>query len=358
MNQMADILAQSALFSDLCGEPLDRFCQCLDLVRYTPGDVIFREGEPGDTMFVIGEGTVSLSKRMGHGAREIARLGPGMHFGDMALISDDPRSAQAIAATEIVAVRVGQAGFEALMSEDPRFARRLLRELTRRLSVINESTTRDVLRAHEALIFSLAKLADSRDPETGAHLYRVRDYCSVLADLLQHHPKYSSVINAAFIEAIYLVSPLHDIGKVAIPDGILLKKGKLTDAEYQIMSTHTTIGAEAIDRVLEYCDFASFQLAKRVILSHHERYDGKGYPQGLAGEGIPIEAQIMAMADIYDALISARVYKAAMSYEDVRNAIGAEAGLHFDPVMTEVMVANIGRFEEVHKKYELGTPGW
>ncbi len=358
MDDMTEILARSALFSDLSGEPLERFCQCLDIVRFAPGDVIFREGDPGDTMFVIGEGTVALSKRMGHGAREIARLGPGMHFGDMALISDDPRSAQATASTEVAAIQVGHAGFEALMAEDPGFARKLLRELTRRLSGINESTTRDVLRAHEALIFSLAKLADSRDPETGAHLYRVRDYCSVLAELLREHPKYSGVINGAFIEAIYLVSPLHDIGKVAIPDGILLKNGKLTAAEYQIMCTHTTIGAEAIDRVLEYCDFASFQLAKRIILSHHERYDGKGYPQGIAGEAIPVEARIMAMADIYDALVSARVYKAAMSYDDVRNAIAAESGLHFDPVMTGVMVANIGRFEEVHKKYELGTPGW
>ena len=358
MRQMVDILAQSGLFSDLSGDPLERFCQCLDLVRYAKGDVIFREGDTGDTMFVIGEGTVALTKRMGHGAREIARLGPGMHFGDMALISDEPRSAQASAATDVAAIRVGHSGFEALMAEDPRFARRLLRELTRRLSGINESTTRDVLRAHEALIFSLAKLADSRDPETGAHLYRVRDYCALLADLLQHHPKYSAVIDDAFIEAIYLVSPLHDIGKVAIPDGVLLKQGKLTAAEYQIMCTHTTIGAEALDRVLEYCDFASFQMARRIIMSHHERYDGKGYPEGLEGEAIPFEARIMTLADIYDALLSARVYKAAMGYDDVRNAIVASAGTHFDPVMTEVMVANIGRFEELHKKYELGTPGW
>ena len=163
------------------------------------------------------------------------------------------------------------------------------------------------------------------------------------------------MITDSFIENIYLVAPLHDIGKVAIPDGILLKNGKLTDAEFEIMSTHTLLGAEAVDTVLEFCDFELFHMAKRVILGHHERFDGLGYPRGVMGEAIPIEARIMSLADIYDALLSERVYKPAFDYHEARNEIKEHSGSRFDPVMVEVMLEHIEKFEDIHRKFSEGT---
>jgi len=147
-------------------------------------------------------------------------------------------------------------------------------------------------------------------------------------------------------------------GKVAIPDGILLKEGRLTEAEFEIMSTHTTIGTEALDGVLEYCDIETFHMARRITLYHHERYDGKGYPHGVRGEDIPLEARIMTLADIYDALLSKRVYKPAYGFEEARDRIAAGAGEFFDPVMTGVMIDHIDQFEALHRKYADGTPDW
>jgi putative two-component system response regulator len=220
----------------------------------------------------------------------------------------------------------------------------------------DESALEQMVTAHQALTFALAKLADSRDPETGGHLYRVREYCVLLAKLLRNHPKYRDHIDDEFIENIYLVAPLHDIGKVAIPDGILLKKGRLTDAEFEIMSKHTTLGAHAVDTVLEFCDFELFRMAKRVILCHHERYDGLGYPRGVSGEDIPLEARIMTLADIYDALLSARVYKPAFSYEEAKTEIREHAGSRFDPDMVEVMLAHMDEFEAIHQRFSDDSP--
>jgi putative two-component system response regulator len=210
--------------------------------------------------------------------------------------------------------------------------------------------------AQQALTFALAKLADSRDPETGAHLYRVRDYCTLLAGLLAEHPKFRDAVTESFIENMYLVAPLHDIGKVAMPDGILLKQGKLTEAEFGIMVTHTSIGADALDTVLQFCNFEVFQMARRVIFCHHERYDGSGYPRGLKGEEIPVEARIMTLADIYDALLSKRVYKPPMGYEEVRERMAGLAGTHLDPDMTKVMIEHMEKFEEIHRNYTEHKP--
>lgn len=354
----SDCLKHCELFSGFEPEALAHIAAQFELARYGKGQTIFSEGDPSDGMYVIGEGEVAVVKEIGLGDRELVRLGAGAHFGEIALVTKAPRNATLKAVTAVVCARMTEDGFHALMADDPRFAQRILQELSDRFGEIGAMATREVTKAHQALIFSLAKLADSRDPETGAHLYRVRDYCTLLAELLSEAPKFRGVVDEAFIETIYLTSPLHDIGKVAIPDGILLKQGKLTDAEFQIMATHTTIGAEAIDRVLEYCDFEAFHMARRIVLYHHERYDGAGYPHGVKGEDIPIEARIMTLADIYDALLSKRVYKPPYSYKEARERIAQSSGAHFDPVMTQVMIDNMDAFETVHKKYESGTPGW
>lgn len=355
MSDIEAFLHKSALFSSLDDTAIARIAEQSELLHFGDGDVVFNEGDEGDGMYIVGSGEVIGYKKMGESQRELMTLKAGEHFGEMALISAERRTATIRTASNVSCVRIGQDGFNDLMDSEPRFAQRMLHVITNRLKRTDEASTRDILQAHQALIFSLAQLAESRDPETGAHLYRVRDYCTHLSELLADHPKFSETITPCFIESIYLVSPLHDIGKVAIPDGILLKQGKLTEPEFQIMTTHTTVGARSLDTVIDYCDFEMFHMARRIILNHHERFDGKGYPRGTKGEDIPIEARVMSLTDVYDALLSKRVYKPPFTYETARDKIAESAGKRFDPDMTAVMVDNIESFEEIHSRYDQET---
>lgn len=187
------------------------------------------------------------------------------------------------------------------------------------------------LETRDLAIFALAKLAESRDPETGAHLERVRSYSSVLARNLAEQDKFSDQIDAAFIRLIYQTSPLHDIGKVSIPDHVLLKPGRLDDREFEIMKTHSAQGAETLNSALEQYPEAQFlRMARDIAGWHHERYDGAGYPDALAGEQIPLCARIFSVADVYDALVSKRVYKAAFTHDVAQNIIVEGSGTQFD----------------------------
>ncbi|MDA1053372.1 MAG: response regulator [Planctomycetota bacterium] len=202
-------------------------------------------------------------------------------------------------------------------------------------------------------IFALAKLAESRDPETGAHLERVRNYCRALAEFLQTLPNFADVINDEYRDLIYRTSPLHDIGKVAIPDHILLKPGRLTEDEFQVMKTHTLRGAATIESLLDEFPNARFlQIARDIILSHHEKWDGSGYPRGLAGEAIPLCGRIMAVADVYDALTSKRVYKDAFSHDETKSIIVKDAGTHFDPDIVDAFLAVEQKFLEIRSQHE------
>jgi putative two-component system response regulator len=197
-------------------------------------------------------------------------------------------------------------------------------------------------------IFALAKLAESRDPETGAHLERVRSYCRVLARRLQLKPRFRATLDAEYVRLIYDTSPLHDIGKVAIPDAILLKPGKLTPAEFGIMKTHTQRGAETLSAALaEFPHTPFLSMARDIAISHHEKYDGSGYPRGLAGEQIPLCGRIVALADVYDALTSKRVYKDAFDHERAKEIIVAQSGKHFDPHVVEAFLAEEAQFIQI-----------
>lgn len=184
----------------------------------------------------------------------------------------------------------------------------------------------------ESMIFALAKLAESRDPETGAHLERTRQYCKVLAEDLMRNRTVGYEVDAEFVRLMWLTSPLHDIGKVGIPDCVLLKPARLDDREFAIMKSHTTIGAETIQCAIEHAASVPrfLKLAHEIALCHHERWDGGGYPRGLKGEEIPIAARVMAVSDVYDALTSKRVYKNAMTHEVARGILLQGAGTHFD----------------------------
>jgi putative two-component system response regulator len=206
------------------------------------------------------------------------------------------------------------------------------------------------LESRDLIIFSLAKLAESRDPETGAHLERIREYCRILGEYLCNQPGFSDQIDADYVRTLYQTSPLHDIGKVGIPDEVLLKPGKLTHEEFEVMKQHARIGGETLDAALHAHPRAEYlRLARDIAWCHHERFDGKGYPHGLAGEEIPLCARIVAVADVYDALTTKRVYKPAFSHDVARSIILEGRGTQFDPALVDAFLAREDEFIEVRQ---------
>lgn len=207
-------------------------------------------------------------------------------------------------------------------------------------------TTRDVA------IVSLSALAESRDNETGAHILRTQEYVKVLAERLSLSEKYSQTLTPNYIELLYKSAPLHDVGKVGIPDNVLLKPGKLTDEEFDIMKTHPEIGAQALSTAEKQLGSSSFlQVAKEISLTHHEKWNGTGYPNQLIGEDIPLSGRLMALADVYDALISKRVYKPAFSHDKAKNIILEGEGSHFDPEVVQAFLAVEEQFIHIASVY-------
>lgn len=213
------------------------------------------------------------------------------------------------------------------------------------------------LETRDVALFAMAKLAESRDADTGMHVERVREYARLLARQMSTQPKFHDVIDDAFVRLIYETSPLHDIGKVGIPDSILLKPGRLTAEEFGSMKKHTLIGKETLDAALEkYPDAEYLRFARDIVASHHERFDGGGYPFGLANDAIPLCARIVALADVYDALRSKRVYKGAFSHRRARQIILKESGNHFDPDVVDAFLAVEDEFFAVGDKFDDSVP--
>jgi response regulator RpfG family c-di-GMP phosphodiesterase len=349
MLDIIPILSTSELFSGLSKASLERIALRLKPASFARDVVICREGEAGSTMYVICKGNVSVSSDMGWGQRELDRKGPGAVFGEMALITNDARSATVRALEDTECLQLDSADFDSLLDQDPDLAQRIAKIMTRRFSSLVHRTSNELIGAYRALIFALANMTESRDPETGAHLERTRNYCVVLAEELMKCGRYREYIDHQFIDGIYQAAPLHDIGKVAIAD-------RLGPAEFERMKAHTTIGASTMEKVIRQSGADLFGIAQKICLYHHERWDGTGYPEGLSGNAIPVEARIMAIADVYDALLSKRVYKPAMSMADAREWIKQGAGTQFDPDMVAVMLENIGRFEEIYLKFQDEDP--
>jgi putative two-component system response regulator len=203
------------------------------------------------------------------------------------------------------------------------------------------------LESREMTIFALARLVESRDNETGGHLERMREFARILAEDLAEQPEFADEVDGQFINLLYQTTPLHDIGKVAIPDGILRKPGRLTPEEIEVMRTHTTIGAKTLGDVAAMHTSASYlSIARDIALTHHERYDGTGYPYGLAGNDIPLCGRITALADVYDALSSKRAYKPAYSHDEAKRLIVEGSGSHFDPRIVAAFLRCESRFIE------------
>jgi putative two-component system response regulator len=202
-------------------------------------------------------------------------------------------------------------------------------------------------------ILALAALAEVRDVDTGNHLRRTQNYVLALASYLVRHPRFAAELSGGRVQTLFKCAPLHDIGKVGIPDRILLKRGRYTPEEFQIMKAHPGLGRDAIEAMQlaadTHLDF--LVVAKEIIYSHHEKWDGSGYPEGLAGEAIPVSARLMALADVYDALISRRVYKEGMSHEQASAIIQDGRGAHFDPDVVDAFLALGDVFQSIAKRY-------
>lgn len=211
---------------------------------------------------------------------------------------------------------------------------------------------KDIVQAQLGAIFAMSKLAESRDPETGEHLDRMREYCRVLATHMQTTQKYSKHIDTDFIDNIYAASPLHDIGKVGVPDAVLTKPGKLDESEWKIMKTHPTVGAETLREVdRQHPGNAFITTGIEIAEAHHEKWNGTGYPFGLAGEKIPLVARILALGDVYDALTSRRCYKEAFSPEKSREIIINDCDVHFDPDVVDAFLATEDEFTRIREEF-------
>lgn len=212
--------------------------------------------------------------------------------------------------------------------------------------------TKELAMAKEATIQSLAFLAEFRDVETGSHIQRTKLFVKIIADRLSREEAYRKQLDRNIIDLLQLSAPLHDIGKIGIPDTILLKPGKLTYEEFEEMKKHTIYGADALRKTESILGGTSFLNIARIIAEfHHEKWDGSGYPYGLRSKEIPIFARIMAIADVYDALISLRPYKAAMSHEEARETIFEGANTHFDPLLVEIFRELEGEFKRITAHY-------
>jgi len=216
-----------------------------------------------------------------------------------------------------------------------------------------QERTREVVAIQDVTILAMASMAETRDSETGNHIRRTQFYVKALAERLKNHPRFSAVLTDSYINLLFKSAPLHDIGKVGIPDRILLKPGKFEPHEFEIMKTHTTLGRAAIEHAERSLGtpMAFLSIAKEIAYSHQEKWDGSGYPEGLAGEAIPVSARLMAVADVYDALISRRVYKDGMPHEKAVQIIIEGKGKHFDPDMIDAFIGLQEEFRAIAARF-------
>ncbi|MBC3809026.1 two-component system response regulator [Undibacterium seohonense] len=238
-------------------------------------------------------------------------------------------------------------------------ARNLLQDQNKNLEGLVKDRTLKLAKMQDAIIMAMASLAETRDNETGNHIRRTQNYVAALARQLKTVPRFSAELTDENIELLYKSAPLHDIGKVGIPDNILLKPGKLTSEEFEVMKLHTNYGRETILSVERYLGESNefLRFAREITYSHQEKWDGSGYPENLSGDAIPISARLMAVADVYDALISRRVYKPAFSHEEAIDIMRKGRGSHFDPDILDVFLKITDEFKEIAMRYQESEGG-
>ncbi|MFZ6871027.1 response regulator [Undibacterium sp. Di27W] len=233
-------------------------------------------------------------------------------------------------------------------------ARHLLQDQNKHLESLVQDRTRKLAKMQDAIIMAMASLAETRDNETGNHIRRTQNYVAALARKLKHHARFSNDLTDENIELLYKSAPLHDIGKVGIPDNILLKPDKLTSEEFEVMKLHTVYGRETIISVEKYLGESNefLRFAREITYSHQEKWDGSGYPENLVGDAIPLSARLMAVADVYDALISRRVYKPAFSHEEAISIMRKGHGTHFDPDILDAFLQITDEFNQIANQFK------
>ncbi|MGY5450072.1 HD-GYP domain-containing protein [Agarivorans sp. MS3-6] len=274
----------------------------------------------------------------------------------MRVISSYSKNLSLLLANEnktLACVQQGDLDSQVTVSSNDEFG--VIAQRTNAMIASLKRSTRSLHQTRDIAIHSLATLAETRDNETGAHILRTQYYVKALAEELQSEAGFAEQLSDHTIELIYKSAPLHDIGKVGVPDAILLKPGKLDDEQWLVMRQHPQIGADALaeaERQFGTEDAAFLQYAKEISLSHHEKWDGSGYPHGVAGTDIPLSARLMALADVYDALISKRVYKPAFSHDKAKQIILEGKSKHFDPAVVEAFCRCEQQFVDIAAQYQ------
>jgi len=334
-------LAAVEMFRSLPGPAIAELADRAGLRHFSAGQIVFEEGDVGDTLFVVRAGLLKVVRpSLGQGL-VLDRLGAGRAFGEVAVLNSTRRLASVIAVESSEVVEISKADLDAVLEAHPLAVRRMLGALARSLTLAKEELARHNSRLehevrrrtadlHESqleVVRRLGRAAESRDYGTGMHITRMSRISHLLARAARMEP--------AQCELLLHAAPMHDIGKIGIPDSILLKPGPLAPDEWEQMKTHTTIGAE----LLAGSHSPVVQLGEVIALTHHERWDGSGYPRGLAGEDTPLVGRICAIADVFDALISERPYKNAWAHEDAASEIASQAGRQFDPDLVDLFLA-------------------
>jgi putative two-component system response regulator len=231
-------------------------------------------------------------------------------------------------------------------------------ETNRRLAAENkrledrQKSSEELIQTQDLAIIALAKVAETRDDDTGQHLFRIREYCRILGEELRNSGHYQAQLTDQFLDDLYRSSPLHDIGKVGIRDRILLKPLPLSTNETEVMKTHAILGADILEQVMRDSKVGGFlSLARDIARSHHEWWDGSGYPDGLVGSAIPLAARLVAVADVFDALTSRRPYKNAVLPSIAKQRILRESGSHFDPAVAEALVSGFSRLVHIWQSH-------
>ena len=336
-------LAAVELFASLPQAALADLARHARTSAYPAGTTIFREGEDGDCLHVLRAGAVKVV-RSARGAEVVLDvLGPGRVFGELAVLDSSPRTATLVALADSTTVIVDKVAFDQLLDRHPAAVREMLGTVARSLTFAKEELARhnraleDTVRerteelrhTHLEIVRRLAQAAEWHDDTTGRHVSRM--------SRLAHRLACATGMETERADALLQASALHDIGKIGIPDRVLLKPGRLDADEWELMKTHTTIGAQ----LLAGSSSEVIQMAERIALTHHERWDGGGYPHGLSGEAIPLESRICTIADVFDALASERPYKRAWPVDEALAEIGRMSGAAFEPRLVEVFLAEI-----------------
>jgi len=351
-----DALSLCPLFQSIDPDTLKLLFHSMDYKSYKKDEYIINEGKIGDRLFIIVQGKIEIRQRLKFNVERKLRICiRGDYIGELALMTEQSiRSASAVAMDEnTLCLIIPKLKFDLLLKSNPEIAFEITRQICKREYLNISLLKADMNNTFKSVIIGMGTLAEHRDPDTGEHLERVRLFTKKLASSVIGKPNFEEV-DDTFVELLSLSSPLHDIGKVAIPDNILLKPGKLNSDEWSIMKKHTLYGEEVLNKIIKQSSYPGFyQMGFNITLYHHESWDGKGYPKGLKGNDIPLEARIMSLVDIYDALRTQRPYKNAMPHSKAKEIILQERDKKLDGRIVDAFLQIEDEFDTFYSQYEI-----